>query len=65
MINIKKKLEEILKEVINIDNIYENINEIKDDKNGDYTFPCFILSKEFKKAPNIIADELKEKIKPN
>lgn len=65
MIDIKKKLEEVLKEFINIPNIYENINEIKDEKNGDYTFPCFILSKEMKKAPNVIAIELKEVIKEN
>lgn len=62
MENIKKKIEEILKDVIDIENIYENISEVKEDKNGDYTFPCFILSKTYKKAPNLIADELKEKI---
>lgn len=29
---------------------------------GDYAFPCFRLAKEFKKAPNLIAIELVEKI---
>lgn len=29
---------------------------------GDFAFPCFQLSKIFKKAPNIIAQELEEKI---
>lgn len=29
---------------------------------GDYAFPCFKLAKELKKAPQIIANELKEKI---
>lgn len=29
---------------------------------GDYAFPCFILAKELKKAPNVIANEIKEKI---
>jgi len=29
---------------------------------GDYAFPCFRLAKQLKKAPNIIAEELKEKI---
>ena len=62
MENIKKKIEETLKEILDIDNIYENISEIKEEKKGDYTFPCFILSKTYKKAPNIIAAELKEKI---
>ena len=62
MENIKKKIEETLKEILDIDNIFENISEIKEEKKGDYTFPCFILSKTYKKAPNIIAAELKEKI---
>ena len=29
---------------------------------GDYAFPCFSLSKSMRKAPQIIAAELKEKI---
>ena len=29
---------------------------------GDYAFPCFQLSKTMRKAPNMIAQELKEKI---
>jgi len=32
---------------------------------GDYAFPCFILAKSMKKAPNIIAQELAGKIKPD
>jgi len=31
---------------------------------GDYALPCFPLAKELKKAPQIIAKELSEKIKP-
>ena len=34
----------------------------KDTKNGDYAFPCFRLAKELKKAPPIIANEIKEKL---
>ncbi len=34
----------------------------KDDKNGDYAFPCFRLAKTMKKAPQAIAEEIKEKI---
>jgi len=30
---------------------------------GDFAFPCFTLSKEFKKSPNQIAEDLKKKIK--
>ncbi|WP_138202928.1 arginine--tRNA ligase [Haloimpatiens lingqiaonensis] len=29
---------------------------------GDYAFPCFKLAKTFRKAPNLIAEELKDKI---
>ncbi len=29
---------------------------------GDYAFPCFKLAKVFRKAPNMIAEELKQKI---
>lgn len=32
---------------------------------GDYAFPCFVLSKELKKAPQQIAAELAAKIKPS
>ncbi|MBN2052732.1 arginine--tRNA ligase [Candidatus Woesearchaeota archaeon] len=32
---------------------------------GDFAFPCFILAKSLKKAPNIIAQELANKIKPD
>tara|TARA_Y100000034_G_scaffold71518_1_gene86277 strand:- start:5318 stop:7006 length:1689 start_codon:yes stop_codon:yes gene_type:complete len=31
---------------------------------GDYAFPCFILSKKFKKAPNEVAEKLAKEIKP-
>ena len=34
----------------------------KDNKNGDYAFPCFKLAKELRKAPPVIANEIKEKI---
>ena len=34
----------------------------KDIANGDYAFPCFRLAKALKKAPQVIASEIKEKI---
>ena len=41
----------------------ENLVEIPPNYDmGDYAFPCFRLAKEFKKAPNLIAEELAEKI---
>ena len=43
----------------------ENLIEIPPNPEmGDYSFPCFILSKKMKKAPNIIAEKLAKKIKP-
>ena len=64
MINFKT---EIAKEIAKVTNIskeeLETYIEIpKDTKNGDYAFPCFRLAKELKKAPPIIAQEIKEKI---
>ena len=32
---------------------------------GDFAFPCFVLSKEWKKSPNQIAEELSKKFKPD
>ena len=47
---------------IGIDKIITNIEVPKDTKNGDYAFPCFILAKELKKSPVMIANELQETI---
>ena len=64
MINFKKEIAKKISSVINI-----NISEIEryieippDDTMGDYAFPCFRLAKELRKAPQIISEELKEKI---
>lgn len=46
--------------------ILASIEEPKDSNMGDYSFPCFRLSKELKKSPMVIADEIKDKIEmPN
>ena len=42
--------------------IKELIEIPKEENNGDYAFPCFSLAKILKISPNIIADNLKEKI---
>jgi len=42
----------------------ENLIEIPPNPDlGDYSFPCFVLSKHFKKSPDKVAEHLKEKIK--
>ena len=61
MVDLKKEISLLLNKEVSIDT-YPLIKEIKEKDKGDYTFPCFILAKELHKAPNQIADELKDKI---
>ncbi len=61
MVDIKKELSILLNKEVSIET-YNLIKEIKEKDKGDYTFPCFTLAKELHKAPNQIADELKDKI---
>ena len=67
MINFKQEIAKIISEITSIDlKEIEGYIEIPPDSNmGDYAFPCFRLAKEFKKAPPVIANELKEKIDDN
>ena len=67
MVDIKNEIVNLIKENIDIEEelIYKNITLIKEKDKGDYTFPCFTLSKILKKSPNMISDELKENIKLN
>ena len=58
---------EIAKYIANAIDMQENeiesfIETPKDKNNGDYAFPCFRLAKALKKAPPIIAEEIKQKI---
>lgn len=64
MINFKAEIAKIISNVTNIDvNEIEGYIEVPPDDNmGDYAFPCFRLAKELKKAPPVIAMELKEKV---
>ena len=64
MIDFKKKIAEKISKTVNIEKeeIETYIEKPIDNKNGDYAFPCFRLAKELKKAPPIIANEIKEKI---
>lgn len=67
MIDFKKIIAEKICNAINLDdineeNIYKYI-EIPPNKDmGDYAFPCFNLAKTSRKAPPIIANEIKEKL---
>ena len=64
MINYKVELSKKLSEITNLDsNELITYIEIPPNSNlGDYSFPCFRLAKELKKAPPVIANELKEHI---
>lgn len=60
-------VEEIVRIVsLKIDLAPEEITKLievpPDQKLGDYAFPCFILSKKLKKAPNLIAAEIASKL---
>ena len=64
MINFKNQIAKSIANAINmLENEIESFIEIpKDKNNGDYAFPCFRLAKALKKAPPIIAEEIKQKI---
>ena len=64
MINFK---EEIAKKVATVTGLEYNelacyIEIPKDPEMGDFAFPCFRLAKELKKAPPVIANEIKDRI---
>lgn len=67
MTNFKQEIAKQIAKATQLEsNTLEGYIEIpKDNKNGDYAFPCFRLAKELKKAPQIIANEIKEKIEKN
>ena len=67
MINFKKEIAKIISNIIDINETeLEGYIEIPQDiANGDYAFPCFRLAKELRKAPPVIANEIKEKIDVN
>lgn len=64
MINIKEEIAKAIAMSVNLDE-KELVNYIEIPPNselGDSAFPCFKLAKELKKAPPMIATEIKEKI---
>ena len=64
MLDFKERISKELENVTNInkEELKTYIETPKDSKNGDYSFPCFRLAKELKKAPQIIANDIKENI---
>ena len=65
MIDFKKEIAEIIAknlEGLTEDEIKSMIEIPQDQSMGDYAFPCFRLAKMMRKAPNLIAAELAEKL---
>ena len=62
MIDFKFEIADELKKITNIENIIEYLEVPSNKEMGDYSLPCFKLAKELKKAPQIIANEIKEKL---
>lgn len=64
MVNFKEKIAEKLAKASELETgTFVQYIEIPPNKEmGDYAFPCFNLAKTLKKSPQIIANELKEKI---
>lgn len=55
-------LESILSEELDYNQIYDALEVPKMSEHGDYSFPVFSLAKVYRKAPNMIAEELAPKI---
>lgn len=60
----KKKIAELIGSLVELD--VEKIEQLIEippkPEMGDYAFPCFQLAKSMRKAPNMIAEELKDKL---
>lgn len=67
MKDFKEIIAQEIAQVLNLEKekILENVEVPKDTSNGDYAFPCFVLAKELKKSPVVIANELQEKLSTN
>ena len=64
MVDFKQAIANVIAKATEIDekDIIGFIEVPKDTKNGDFAFPCFSLAKTLRKAPPMIANELKEKL---
>ena len=64
MIDFKSVIAEQISEKVNLskEEILSYIEKPSNSEMGDFAFPCFRLAKVLKKAPQMIAEELKEKL---
>ena len=63
MDNFRQSITDFLRKETNLENI--ELETPPNPEMGDYAFPCFILSKEWKKSPNEIAQELGKRFRPD
>ena len=61
MIDFKEKIAKVISKVTNVaaDDIKRYIEVPQNTDMGDFAFPCFKLAKELKKAPQMIAEDIK------
>ena len=64
MINFKEEIAKKIAEATQTDyiEIEKSIETPREKNMGDYAFPCFRLAKILKKAPQMIAEEINEKL---
>ena len=64
MVNFKTEIAKSISKITNIqtEELESYIEVPKDINNGDYSFPCFKLAKSLKKAPQMIAEDIKNQI---
>ena len=64
MINFKEEIAKAISKITNIEEkeLASYIEIPPNSELGDYAFPCFKLAKALRKAPPMIAEEIKEKI---
>lgn len=64
MLDFKEEIARAISKVTEVDvkDIVLGIEKPKEEKQGDYAFPCFRLAKVLRKAPQVIAEDINEKI---
>ena len=62
MLYFKNIIADEIKKVTNIEAIYDYIEVPANKEMGDFSLPCFKLAKELKKAPQVIATEINDKL---
>ena len=62
MLDFKKIIANEIIKATNIENVYNYIEIPASKEMGDYSLPCFKFAKELKKAPQLIAEDIKNSI---